>query len=116
MKKKSLDDIRREVNDKNYAEYTSFYGKRIREEQAQRIYKAQEKAYKEHEERMRSDVNQNSVPIDGSYIRITFLVSLIISFLAALAGLLTGVTGIKDSLIMFVVGTIALTCSILFKK
>ena len=104
MKHKSVNDLRREVNDRNYAEYMSLYGKRLREEQAKEFYKAQDRAYREHEARMRRDINTSRVPITKSFIKTSFFISMAISLVFALLLLFDGTVAIGDALGLFVAG------------
>ena len=115
MKQKSMNDLRREVNDRNYAEYMSLYGKRLREEQAKEFYKVQDRAYREHEKRMRRDVNTSRVPITKSFIKTSFVISMAISLVFALLLLFDGVVAIGEALGIFVGGTLALTYMIVCK-
>lgn len=116
MKHKSMNDLRREVNDRNYAEYMSQYGKRLREEQAKEFYKAQERAYREHEERMRREANTPQVPITGAFIKMAFIISMVIALVFALLVLFDGTATIGEAAFIFVAGTLALTYMIVCKQ
>lgn len=109
MKHRSMNELRREVNDRNYAEYMSLYGKRLREEQAKEIYKAQDRAYREHEERMRREANTPRIPITPSFIKTSFIISMAISLAFAVFLLIDGAVAIGETLGIFVGGTLALT-------
>ena len=116
MRHKSLHDLRREVNDRNYAEYMSLYGKRLREEQAKELYRAQDRAYREHEERMRRDANMPQVPITASYIKVAFVISVIISLAFSLYLLFDRKAVIGEAIVIFVGGTLVLTYMIVCKS
>lgn len=116
MKHRSMNELRRDVNDRNYAEYVSLYGKRLREEQAKEIYKAQDRAYREHEERMRREANTPQMPITPSFIKTSFIISMAASLVFAVLLLIDGAASLGEALGIFVGGTLALTYMIVCKQ
>lgn len=116
MKYRSTNDLRRETNDRAYAEYVSLYGKRLREEQAKEFYRVHDQAYREHEARMRRDASMPRVPITATFVKTSFMIAAVISMVFALILLFTGEVGFGEALFVFVVGTATLTYMFVCKQ